>query len=103
VRDFFDVWLPILAPGASTVALARSARTERAWQRFAARYRREMAQSGPREVLALIAALSRDVDLSVGCYCADEARCHRSILRTLLLEKGAFLEERCLDERFEHQ
>ncbi|HLW22740.1 MAG TPA: DUF488 family protein, partial [Steroidobacteraceae bacterium] len=91
-RNFFDVWLPILAPSADAVALALKARSEGDWRRFTRRYRREMAQPGPREVLALIAALSRSVDLSVGCYCADERRCHRSILRALLLEQGAVLD-----------
>jgi uncharacterized protein YeaO (DUF488 family) len=91
-RNFFDVWLPILAPSAGAVALALKARCEGDWRSFTRRYRREMAQPGPREVLALIAALSRSVDLSVGCYCADESRCHRSILRALLLERGAVLD-----------
>lgn len=88
-RDFFDLWLPILAPSAPAVALALKARSPRDWQRFERCYRREMGRAGPREVLALLAALSHRTALSVGCYCHDETRCHRSILKALLLEQGA--------------
>jgi len=80
--DYYDVWLPELAPGASLIKLAH-----RDWNRFAKGYRREMrAQS---HLLEVLAALSRTADFSVGCYCEDESRCHRSILRKLLAEHGA--------------
>ncbi len=90
-RDFYDVWLPLLAPAAATVRLVRSAGTDRAWAAFARRYRAEMARPEASRLLDLLAALSRRTDFSVGCYCADEARCHRSILRQLLSERGARL------------
>ncbi len=88
-KDFYDVWLPNLAPRQETVKLAQGAETEREWARFEKKYRAEMASPENRTVLALLAALSHRTDLSVGCYCADESRCHRSILRGLLLEHGA--------------
>jgi uncharacterized protein YeaO (DUF488 family) len=90
-RDFFDVWFPDLAPSAAAVSSAQRAVTDREWAGFARRYRRELAAPGPRRALALLAALSRGTDLSVGCYCEDEARCHRSVLRELLREAGARL------------
>lgn len=90
-RDFYDVWLPLLAPSAAAVKAAQSARTEKAWAAFARRYRAEMARPDPSHVLDLLAALSRQTDFSVGCYCAQEARCHRSILRALLSGRGAKL------------
>jgi uncharacterized protein YeaO (DUF488 family) len=90
-RDYYDVWLPELAPSAPLVKSARAAEGERAWQTFAKRYRREMAAPERMRLLELLAALSRRTDFSVGCYCADESRCHRSVLRELLLERGAEL------------
>ncbi len=87
--DWYDVWFPLLAPSAETVRLARSATTERAWAAFGRRYRTEMRSPEASHALDLLAALSRNTDLSVGCYCEDEARCHRSILRALLVERGA--------------
>ncbi|MFT3917342.1 MAG: DUF488 family protein [Anaeromyxobacteraceae bacterium] len=87
--DWYDVWYPDLSPGAETVKLARGATTEKAWAAFARRYRAEMARPGPSRTLALLAALSHTADFSVGCYCEDEARCHRSLLRGLLLERAA--------------
>lgn len=90
-RDFYDVWLPDLAPSERLVKLALGAPTERAWQAFARRYRAEMKRPEAGRLLALLAALSRDADFAVGCYCADEARCHRSLLRELLREHGARL------------
>jgi uncharacterized protein YeaO (DUF488 family) len=90
-RDFYDVWFPDLAPSAAAVALAQRAATDRAWAAFARRYRREMAAPGPRRALELLAALSRSAEFSVGCYCEDERRCHRAILRELLREHGARL------------
>ena len=90
-RDFYDVWLPDLAPSESLVKEARRASDERAWRRFAKRYRAEMKRPEATRLLALVAALSHQTNLSVGCYCADEARCHRSVLKALLLERGAKL------------
>jgi uncharacterized protein YeaO (DUF488 family) len=88
---WYDVWYPDLSPSAEAVKLAQAARTERAWAAFARRYRAEMGRPGPRRTLDLLASLSRTADFSVGCYCADEARCHRSVLRALLAERGARL------------
>lgn len=88
-RDFYDLWLPDLAPSAALVKGAKAAATEREWSTFVKRYRRELAAPERARVLDLLAALSRGADFSVGCYCADEARCHRSVLRALLAERGA--------------
>jgi len=89
-RDFYDVWFPTLAPSAEAVKAGRATgETPAAWKAFARRYRKEMQAPEARHALALLASLSRTTDLAVGCYCADEARCHRSILRTLLAEAGA--------------
>ena len=90
-RDFYDVWLPDLAPTEALVKQAQSAPDERAWRIFVRRYRSEMKRPEAARLLSLLAALSRDTDFSVGCYCAEEARCHRSVLRELLLEHGARL------------
>jgi uncharacterized protein YeaO (DUF488 family) len=86
---WYDVWFPLLAPSAELVRFARSATSERAWAAFRRRYRSEMRSPDASRALDLLAALSRRTDLSVGCYCEDEARCHRSILRALLVERGA--------------
>ncbi len=88
-RDFYDVWLPDLAPSSALVKQALQATDERAWKAFVRRYRAEMKRPEATRLLALLAALSRDTSFSVGCYCADEARCHRSVLRQLLTEHGA--------------
>jgi uncharacterized protein YeaO (DUF488 family) len=88
-QDWYDVWLPDLAPSAPLVKLAQAADSPRAWARFVKRYRAEMAAPEKAHLLRLLAALSRGADFSVGCYCADEARCHRSVLRVLLKEHGA--------------
>jgi uncharacterized protein YeaO (DUF488 family) len=90
-RDFYDVWLPELAPSESLVKQAQQADDERAWRAFERRYRAEMKRPAAARLLDLLAAFSRDTDFSVGCYCADESRCHRSILRVLLAEHGARL------------
>ena len=90
-RDLYDVWLPNLSPSEALIKLGQSARDERGWKTFARRYRAEMKRPEATRLLALLAALSRQTDFSVGCYCADEARCHRSILRELLREHGAKL------------
>ena len=88
-RDFYDVWLPDLAPSDRLVKQALQATDERAWKTFVKRYRSEMKRPEAARLLALLAALSQRTDFSVGCYCSDEARCHRSALRALLLEHGA--------------
>jgi uncharacterized protein YeaO (DUF488 family) len=88
-RDFYDVWLPDLAPSERLVHQARGAPDERAWRQFARRYRAEMKRPEAARLLALLAALSRQTDFAVGCYCADDARCHRSLLKALLSEHGA--------------
>lgn len=90
-RDFYDVWLPELAPSAALLKRGQAASTDRDWTTFVTQYRREMAATEPVHLLRLLAALSAATDLSVGCYCADEAHCHRSILRTLLAQQGALL------------
>jgi uncharacterized protein YeaO (DUF488 family) len=88
-RNFYDVWLPVLAPSAHSVKQAMQSRSEREWKRFVRKYRSEMAATNERATLDVLAALSHQADFSVGCYCADESRCHRSVLRELLLERGA--------------
>jgi uncharacterized protein YeaO (DUF488 family) len=90
-RDFYDVWLPDLAPSDPLVKQALQASDERAWASFVKRYRSEMKRPEAARLLALLAALSQRTDFSVGCYCSDEARCHRSVLRALLVEHGARL------------
>jgi uncharacterized protein YeaO (DUF488 family) len=89
-RDYFDVWLPELAPSAPLVSSILSEPfTPKLWAAFERRYRQEMRQPAAQRLLALLAALSAQTSFSVGCYCEDETRCHRSILRQLLLEQGA--------------
>ena len=90
-QDGYDVWYPNLAPSAETVKLAQDASNDREWQTFVRKYRAEMASPDNARTLDLLAALSQDASFSVGCYCADESRCHRSILRELLAERGAKL------------
>jgi uncharacterized protein YeaO (DUF488 family) len=90
-RGFYDVWLPELAPSAEAIKLGKAASGERGWREFEKLYRREMAAPERSRLLDLLAALSRESHFSVGCYCADESRCHRSLLRALLAERGAEL------------
>ena len=87
--NWYDVWLPNLAPSAGAVKLALAAENPRQWSAFVKRYRVEMATPENRRVLDLLAALSHGTNFSVGCYCEDESRCHRSVLRQLLLDRGA--------------
>ena len=87
--DWYDVWFPNLAPSLETMKFGQAATGDADWGEFARRYRREMAAPDARHAIALLAALSRHSDFSVGCYCADEARCHRSLLRELLAAEGA--------------
>ena len=89
--NWYDVWFPDLAPSPETVKLGLAAESPREWSAFVKRYRAEMAKPEPSRVLDLLAALSRESNFSVGCYCEDESRCHRSVLRELLLERGAEL------------
>lgn len=87
--NWFDVWYPDLSPSPKLVTKARSARTAAEWSAFVRAFRVEMGQPTPRRALDLLAALSANADFSIGCYCEDEARCHRSVLRALLAERGA--------------
>jgi len=89
--DFYDVWLPNLAPSDALVKAGRTAATAAEWQRFRRRYRAEMNRPDASRVLDLLATLSHGADFSVGCYCEDESRCHRSVLRELLAERNALL------------
>jgi uncharacterized protein YeaO (DUF488 family) len=88
-RNFYDVWLPELSPSEPLVKLALAADSEQSWQAFVRRYRAEMKRPGAARLLDLLAGLSHTGPLSVGCYCAEERRCHRSVLRKLLEERGA--------------
>jgi uncharacterized protein YeaO (DUF488 family) len=88
-EDWYDVWYPVLAPSVATMKLGKAAATPREWAAFARRYRAEMAAPAASRTLDLLAALSRGADFSVGCYCEDEARCHRAVLRELLAARGA--------------
>jgi uncharacterized protein YeaO (DUF488 family) len=94
-KDFFDVWLPELAPSAPLVKTALGAPWSAArWNAFARRYRAEMRRPGADHLLRTLAALSNGTSFSVGCYCEDEARCHRSLLRELLIAAGAVVTDR---------
>jgi len=88
-RDFYDVWLPNLSPSAEVVKEAQSAKDDKGWLAFKRKFRVEMNSSETSKVLDLLAALSHQTNMSLGCYCEDEARCHRSVLRELLMERGA--------------
>ena len=92
--DYFDVWLPELSPPSDMVSWALSDPwTEKRWATFARAYRKQMATPESRHLIQLLAAMSNRTDLSVGCYCEDESRCHRSLLRELLVEAGATMAE----------
>lgn len=92
--DFFDVWMPDLAPSAPLVSWALSEPwTDKRWTRYERAYRSEMKKPPASRVISLLAALSRQADFSVGCYCENESRCHRSILRQLLSDAGADVRE----------
>ena len=90
-QDWYDVWYPNLAPSADMVKEAQQAATPKAWAAFAKKYRAEMGTPENARTLDLLAALSHGSDFSMGCYCEDESHCHRSVLRTLLSERGANL------------
>lgn len=91
-RDYYDVWFPVLSPSAETVKLGLHAGSEKEWATFVRRFRRELSRPDATAALDLLAALSHVADFSIGCYCADEAGCHRSVLRELLVERGASME-----------
>jgi uncharacterized protein YeaO (DUF488 family) len=90
-RDIYDVWLPNLSPSPELMKEGQSAQDDRSWALFAKKFRAEMSRPEATRVLELLAALSHRTQLAVGCYCEDEKRCHRSILRKLLEEHGANL------------
>ncbi len=88
-QNWYDLWFPMLAPSVETMKLGQSAETPAQWTVFMKRYRKEMAAPEAHQALSLLAVLSKDSNFSVGCYCEDEAHCHRSVLRELLKENGA--------------
>ena len=90
-KDYYDVWLPNLSPSPELMKEGKSAQDDRAWALFRKKFLAEMSRPEPSRVLELLAALSHQTQLSVGCCCEDEKRCHRSILRELLEERGADL------------
>jgi uncharacterized protein YeaO (DUF488 family) len=90
-ENWYDVWLPELSPTEATVKMGQKAETDAEWRAFAKRYENEMASVSASRVLDLLAALSHTADFSVGCYCEDESRCHRSVLRRLLKARGAVM------------
>jgi uncharacterized protein YeaO (DUF488 family) len=87
-RDFYDVWLPNLSPSLDLLKVAKGAEDDKAWSAFKRKFRAEMNSSEASKVLDLLAALSHQTNMSLGCYCKDETRCHRSVLRELLMERG---------------
>ena len=91
-QNWYDVWFPILAPSVETLKLGQTATTPAHWAAFVRKYRAEMSAPEARHALGLLAALSHQSSFSVGCYCEDESRCHRSVLRILLAEHGARIE-----------
>lgn len=90
-ENWYDVWYPELSPSPKLVTKALTAETSKQWNAFVRAFRHQMNKPAPRRTLDLLAALSHDADFSLGCYCEDEARCHRSVLRALLSERGAKL------------
>ena len=90
-QDWYDVWYPVLAPSVATMKLGLGAESDRQWAAFARKYRAEMAAPAASQSLDVLAALSHHANFSVGCYCENEARCHRSLLRELLLARDAKL------------
>lgn len=88
-RDYYDVWYPLLSPSADLMTQGQQAQTDKEWDAFVKQFRKELAQPEASRTLDLLAALSHHSAMSVGCYCEDEARCHRSVLRAELLGRGA--------------
>jgi uncharacterized protein YeaO (DUF488 family) len=93
-RDFYDLWLPALAPSQKLVSIALKSDDERSWIAFERKFRAEMREPDAARLLDLLAALSHQTNFSIGCYCENEERCHRSVLRALLSERGADLASR---------
>ena len=91
-QNWYDVWFPNLSPSVETMKLGQTASTRPQWSAFTRRYRGEMARPEAKHDIELLAALSHSANFSVGCYCENEDRCHRSILRQLLVENGATVE-----------
>jgi len=91
-QNWYDVWFPNLAPSAETMKLGQEASTPAQWAAFVKKYRSEMATPEISRTIDLLAVLSHQSNFSVGCYCENEAHCHRSVLRTLLVERGAKIE-----------
>ena len=87
--DYYDVWFPNLSPSAELVQEAQNSQDDRAWRAFSRKFRREMSVPDRSRELDLLAALSHQTNMAVGCYCEDESRCHRSLLREFLVERGA--------------
>jgi uncharacterized protein YeaO (DUF488 family) len=87
--NWYDVWFPVLAPSVETMKLGQAAETPAQWAAFVRKYRSEMSEPAASQTLDVLAALSKTSDFSVGCYCEDEAHCHRSVLRALLADRGA--------------
>jgi uncharacterized protein YeaO (DUF488 family) len=87
--DYYDVWLPSLSPSPQLITIALQSKDEKSWKTFERKYRAEMKHPDAARLLDLLAALSHQTNFSVGCYCENEMRCHRSILRSLLAERGA--------------
>jgi uncharacterized protein YeaO (DUF488 family) len=93
-HNWYDVWYPNLAPSLETMKMAHAAQASgiaSEWAAFGRKYKREMAAPDASRSLDLLTALSRQTAFSLGCYCEDESRCHRSFLRALLAERGADL------------
>ena len=88
-RDYYDVWYPLLSPTAELMAQGQQAQTDKEWEAFVKQFRKELAQPEASRTLDLLAALSRHAAMSLGCYCEDESRCHRSVLRAELKARGA--------------
>lgn len=88
-RNYYDVWFPTVAPSVETMKLALTAATPAEWSAFVKKYRAEMAKPEAAHAIQLLAAMSHQTNFSIGCYCEDEARCHRSVLRELLASQGA--------------
>ena len=89
--DWYDAWFPVLAPSVATMKIGLAAESQRQWAAFARKYRAEMKAPAASQSLDVLAALSHQANFSVGCYCEDESRCHRGLLRALLVERGAKL------------
>jgi uncharacterized protein YeaO (DUF488 family) len=89
--DWYDVWFPLLAPSVATMKLGLAAESDRQWATFSRKYLAEMRAPAASQSLDVLAAISAHANFSVGCYCENESRCHRTLLRLLLVERGAKL------------